>query len=256
MKRVRFLGMCAIIAMLAACTNPYERFYTQEKNHHELLPTTQNEVCSISSGNDPIKDIREMYSQGYALIGRSSFIGASTDSAQALEQASKVGAKRILIYRKYQNTENGSMPITVPSNTTSYHNGSIGNYGYSGVTTTYGTETTYIPYSVDKYAQEALYFSPMTRKGLGVRVRPASDEEKQRAQTNRALSISAVRQESPAFIADILPQDLILSINDQPVFDRDSLETAIHETKGMPARIALCRGDKKIIREIRIPESW
>jgi hypothetical protein len=109
-----------------------------------------------------------MLEAGYLLIGVSSFnAGEDVSENGALEQAKRIHADTVIIYRHYTNTLSGMMPLTVPNTQTgtAYHSGTIYDSGggsayYSGSSqiTTYGTSTTYVPYNVARYDYFATYW--------------------------------------------------------------------------------------------------
>lgn len=205
-----------------------------------------------------------MFEQGYVLVGWVSFDGPEASHDEALEQAHKVGAEIVLVRSAYRNTVTGSIPITTPTASTSYTGGTVSAYGaggyasgaYSGTTTTYGTQTTEIPYSVDRYDQQALFFAPMVRKGIGIQGAPATDEQKQSAGTNHIFVVAAVRNGSPAFRADILPGDIVLTVAGQPVYDSESFHAALLNSEAAPIDVVLLRAGVRTTKRIQVPTVW
>ncbi len=184
----RYLWIFLIVNCLGGCTNGYEQFYKPTPGLANSLIHVQpfsGEPRLASNSGDVKRDIRAMYEQGYVLVGVSDFVGAAANQSGAIAQAKKVGAAVVLISSKYQNTVSGALPLTLPTATTSYSSGTVNAFGsggsatgnYSGMTTTYGTQTTYIPYSIDKYEQAAFYFAPLERAGFGVMLNPLTDDE-------------------------------------------------------------------------------
>ena len=164
--------------VLAGCTNDFERFYRGASfpPPPAVQPILYTGEPRFSNGTGDLKtDIHEMYSNSYGIIGASMFTGPLRDQNGATRQAKKIGAEVIVFESRYRNTVSGTIPLTLPTANTSYSSGTVSAFGaggsasgtYSGTTTTYGTQTTYIPYSVDKYNQAALYFVRLERTGFG-----------------------------------------------------------------------------------------
>jgi S1-C subfamily serine protease len=133
------------------------------------------------------------------------------------------------------------------------NNGGMVNGSYSGTSTTYVPQTTMVPYSVDRYSQIAAYFKPLDRKGLGVKFDSLSDQQRQQIGTNKGLAITAVRKGSPAFMADVLPGDIILSVNGQPVFDAQSSFAAMLAARGGTADLVISRNGDQIKKSVSVP---
>lgn len=260
-----FLFLLLTAGILSACGSPYSKFYQPipgiANSPIPIVPFSGEPTVGLGSG-DVRNDIRTMYEQGYGLIGHSNFVGPAQNQSGAVAQAKTVGAARVLIYSKYRNTVTGSIPITVPTATTSYSSGTVNTFGsggygtgmYSGTTTTYGTETTEIPYSVDKYEQYALFFAPLERTGLGILTAKLSDAERQALGSNMGAEITAVRIDSPAFKSDILPGDLLLSIGGTSVYDAATLRQTVTAARGHNTDVVLFRGGKKITKKVLVPD--
>lgn len=259
--------ICVALATLSGCENPYAEFYKSTRAPGVTIAAEPSaiEPRIVSSSGDLQRDVQRMFEDGYAVIGVASFVGPAQHESAAVSQAKKVGAAIVIIANQYRNTETGAMPLTLPTATTSYSTGTVSAYGtggsafgnYSGSTTTYGTQTTYIPYSVDKYNQEALFFAPLDRRGLGIMFDRLSDGRRRQIGTNQGEQITAVRKGSPAFVADILPGDVLLSIDGQSVYDQPSMQSALSAATGHEVELHLMRGAAPIIKKVTIPvDGW
>lgn len=261
MKKRAFAVVIACL-VLAGCASGYEKFYQPlPVNNTAGIAPFSGEPQLLRGDPDPRHTVAHMFEQGYWPIGVSDFVGPAANVNDALSQAKSVGAAVVAITSKYQNTVSGALPLTLPNSTTSYTTGSAnivgsGGYGtgtYNGTTTTYGTQTTMIPYSVDRYEQVALFFAPLKRQGAGFMYLPLSEEQRQKLGTNQAISVVAIRTGSPAFLADILPGDAILSIDGHHVYDVETGRQALLSATGHPANIVLVRGSAQITKTITIP---
>lgn len=252
-------AVCAALT-LAGCANGYQKFFEAGPPHSQVILSQEAPVILPASGK-PKLDIDRMYEEGYWVLGAAEFNGAIADTQGAVAQARKIGANRILIWTKYTNTVSGVMPVTTPTTTTAYTSGTItprgygysgGSASYSGTTTIYGSQTTYVPYSVSRYDQYALYFAPMERKGTGLLLIEPTDEVRQQAGTNKGLQVRVVRRGSPAFQADIMAGDLIVAINGYEIVHRDDYPTLIAVNEGKDVEVTLYRGSVLLSKRLAV----
>jgi membrane-associated protease RseP (regulator of RpoE activity) len=259
-SKIRIVAALGFTLIVSGCANGYSKFYQSSSppppSATQFLPY-EGEPRIVASGGDAAADSMRMFEDGYGLVGVSSFVGPPENQKGAIEQAKKVGAAVIIFRSKYQSTVSGSIPITTPTTQTSYTSGTVNAYGgtgtYSGTTTTYGTQTTDIPYSVDRYDQAAYYFKPLERKGLGISVMPLPVEQRQKLGTNKGVVIRAIRKGSPAFAADILPGDIVLSVNERAVFDVPSALDALTAARGSTANLLMVRNGNQFSKSVAVP---
>jgi hypothetical protein len=179
--RTRFtawmLGIAAAAALLG-CANPYTQFYRGQQDAHTLpnYVLVQGSLQIFATNNFP-RDIAALERRGYAPIWESSFNAAANrvSERQLREQAAKIGAAVVLIASRYTGTITGAMPLVMPNTTTSYTTGNATVMGMGGMatvngsatTTTYGTRTLMMPYSIQRDDFDAVYFAKV-REHLGV----------------------------------------------------------------------------------------
>jgi hypothetical protein len=96
-------------------------------------------------------------------------------------------------------------------------------------------QTTYIPYSEDRFDQLALFFAPLIPPCAGIYERELSNEDKQLIGSNKAIRVFAVRRGSAAYLADIIPGDIVLNT--------DVLDSM---RRGVASEVRIKRGDKDI----------
>jgi len=253
--------------LLAACANGYGQFYTSILNPDGKPPAhdafTGDPQVVVS--NDLKKDGEALVRKGYVPLGYSSFNGPTESIADAKAQAKAVGAAIVLVSSKYTNTESGAVPITSPTTTTTSttvtgtSQGAIGStpyYGnYSGFanSTTYGTQTTYVPYSVDRYDQSAVYFAKGKPRVFGAIFAEAPPPAlTKQAGTNKGVYVSYVVQNTPAFYADVLEGDLILSVNGSDVYSPQQLLDLFKSLAGQRVTVVLFRHGKTLRGDITL----
>jgi hypothetical protein len=249
-----------LLFLLSGC-NPYTQFYTDFTNGRNI---TEDPDYIISSGKPKLiygsniqDDFKRMAENGYVLIGASSFNAATVDKNLAMDHAKKIHADTVIVYSEYTNTVSGSMPLTVPDTQTSYHSGSIYGSGggfanYYGSSTTYGTRTAYMPYSVRRYDYYASYWVKAKPPSLGVYVDDLTDELRREIESNKGVCIMAVAKDSPAFHNDLLAGDVIRKINDTEVVDKVHFMKIISENKGKLIEIEIYRNGKTIVKQIQL----
>ncbi len=220
---------CCLFA--GGCVNNYERFYTENpyfSAENKARVAFHSGDPEIVAGTSDVKaDERRMNESGHAQIGYSSFSATGgTGEDLLVAHAKKVRAAKVIKYQQYQSTEQGVTALTLPDTQSTHHRGSISAYGsdgasaygnYSGTSTTYGTTTTYIPYSRPRNEYLATFWVKMKSPVLGIRFRDPSTDEQTRAGTTRGAVIVAVVRGSPAHKADLVPGDLIHKTNEKEI---------------------------------------
>ena len=253
--------------LLCGCVNGFEKYY-QGMPDGKLLPAYDASYPVPAVGTIPIyssadvdADTQKLLSQGFVPIGESSFYGPENkvDRDQLQRQASAVGAHLVLFKSSYRDTISGTLPITVPNSSTSYStgtatatgtNGSATAYG-NAVTTTYGTSTAFVPYSQSRSNYLAVYFVK-SRVRIGLYVSPLSDFERRNLQTNLAVKVTTVIQDSPAFFANIFPGDFLTAVNEDAITSRESWKAALDKYQGQDVVLHLLRDGKTLDKKIHI----
>jgi hypothetical protein len=181
----------------------------------------------------------------------------------AIDQAKKLKADLVAIYnRRYlgSTTQTEARTVPVSSTTTETVNdskikGSRGTAKASDktTTTTTVTATEMVDVTYNHYAYGAEYFVKQ-KLGLGVAVRDLNDGERKKIQTNKGVHIVLVANDSPAFNADILPDDVILDLNGQPVTPTQLMDS-LKNAAGQKVELLIVRDGKKLTKTVQIPET-
>lgn len=116
---------------------------------------------------------------------------------------------------------------------------------------TYGSKTTYIPMTVNRYDYGAVYLIKQ-KFILGVHWRPLESQERQLLQSNSGLYVDAVANGTPAFDSDILPGDIIESLNGQKVYDAKIASSLLGQLKGQQVSVALYRNGHLITKAVQL----
>ncbi|MEK6806126.1 MAG: PDZ domain-containing protein [Pseudomonadota bacterium] len=258
MKKIYLL----VTVCLASCTNPYAKFYqgatdVQVQPYYDPLQA----ALEIYSTDDFERDTKALLRRGYSPIGESSFQAGSNSVSESdlREQAAKIGAHVVLVASKYSHTVSGAVPLNIPKTTTSYSSGSATAYGSGGTvnaygnstTTTYGSQTVMMPYAVNRSDFGARYFVK-TKSRLGVTPQPVTDELRRKIKTNAGVSVYVVTEGTSAFAADVLPDDIILSIGDDAIQSVEHFYRLLDKYQGQKPSFKIVREGKTLKKQIEI----
>lgn len=252
---------CTLLLVFSGCANPYAKFYNDLsgginvlENPNFIIPTNKPRLIQ---GSDIERDSFRMMEEGYTILGQSFFNAGNVNQGAAVKHGAKVHADTVIVYGSYTGTVSGSLPLTVPNTQTSYHSGSIYGTGggfahYSGYSTTYGTQTTYIPYNVDRFDYYATFWIKLKELTLGVGVKNLTDELRMKIESNKGVYINVVVKRSPAFNNDLLAGDIIRKINNIEVADTSHFLNFIEENKGQQIELEIFRNDKTVVKTIQL----
>ena len=104
---------CASVILTGCVTAPngFNQFYEDKAgNQITNLPPYSGSTRIVTTSN-PTNDIRELYRNGYALIGVAAFQGPPQSDAALLSQAKKVGADVVLLSSAYLGSEQVAVPL-------------------------------------------------------------------------------------------------------------------------------------------------
>lgn len=270
--------------LLSGCAGPFSQFYQDQTGGVDITTSTRFVISSdeprLFRGDDPEKDIQRMLEEGYWMVGYSSFYyPGDVDASKAIIQAKRVHASVVLFSSKYKDTVSGVAPKTVPKteiSTTSlqgsaqsYGNssGCIGIYGCGSVsgttntdingmatTTTRSQETVYVPYKADRYDYLATYWVKIKPRILGVITLDLSPEIRQKIGSNKGVIVSVIIKGSPAFVSDILKDDILKRIGEKEILDTKSFQDILEQYAGKKVEIFLIREGKEIRKELQLNE--
>lgn len=260
----KFIVKFGILILLQGCATPFAQFYYDQTGGVDLsklpsvvLPTGEPQVYR---GNDQDQDTLKMLEDNYSMIGYSLFNAANIDENGAVTQAKKVNASFVILYSKYTGSTNGSVPLVLPDTKTSstslqgsaYGSGGYASYSGTAYTTTYGTKTTYIPYTVHRSDYLATYWIKMKSPIFGIHIGDITPEIKKRIGSNKGLLVFAVIKGSPAFEADILKGNVLRKIADISVYDQESFQRALSKYEGKEIIVTIFRDEKEIVKSVKL----
>lgn len=247
---------------LAGCINPYAKFYQGVPDARKIpgYEFSKGKLQVYRTDNFK-RDTLALIRRGYEPIGHVSFDGPHRliTEMQMRQQAAKIGAQAVLVSQKYAYTASGAMPLTLPQTSTSFSTGTATAYGPagsvtaygSGTTTTYGTHTVMMPFSVPHFDFGAVFFAKFKYR-LGVYCVPTDDATRQRLQTNAGLKVLVVVDGSPAFKDNILAGDIIMAIGNDPLESLQDFHRLINEYQGQTVIIHLNRDGKSLEKKVTL----
>ena len=263
---MRVFLLIAVAIMGAGCaSNGYRQFYTAMPDAPNTLSrraSAPTATPSIDSVDGTFDDVASHYRrQGYAVIGYSSFNSGRNDSEKgAITQAIQVQADRVVIIRpRYTGTVTTNVPITTPTSQTSYTDGTATAYGNGGsataygnsTTTTYGSQTTYIPITTNRSDYAAVY---LVKVGFvfGAYFDELSDSDRSTLQTNKGVRITTIVDASPAYAADVLVGDILLAANGQSIYGVKAFADLVQSNRGQEVELQVSRNGQILTKRVRL----
>lgn len=223
---MRFVTTMLLTICLTGCaTSGYQQFYKSygdPKTLPDVQLLAQGENPTIYSSDDLNRDVKILISKGFQPVGHSAFNGALEDEEQVAAQAVRVGARVVLVKSAYTNTQTNTVPLFLPNNSTTYGSGTVysggGTASYYGSSTTYGTTVVPITSQQRRFDQNAVYFVKINKTyKFGVQLADLTPEQRAAIQRNTGAVIDIVMENSPAFVANVLPGDILIRVNGSDV---------------------------------------
>jgi hypothetical protein len=262
------IGLGSLITLTGCVTthNGFSQFY-QDRSGPDIanLPPYSGSTKVFTASN-PTNDMKDLFRNGYWLIGVSAFQGPAQSDGALMSQARKVGADVVLLSSAYLGSQQTAMPwiqynpgqtytttISGTVNANAWGSGGhaygTGNYYGSSMTTTPGTfSTQVIPVTVHRYQYEAEFFRKTKPSILGVKVQPLPPELRQRLERNTGVVVWVVLAGSPAFGANILEGDVIGKINGEDVASVEDYGEKLTRLAGQRVDVGIWRnGQSKTI---------
>lgn len=188
-----------------------------DKNAQFLKPNQNVRVIYLNS----VVEMYDFLSEGYKIIGSSSFVSDTLPNAKAIEQATKVKAPLVLIEKTVLDQS-----ITVNN----YQKKPDINLSYNYISIFLVLDESY------------------KKSTLGLQLNDLSDDLIQKYRRNTGVFVSLVYKNTPAYRANILRNDVITQINGREVFKENFL-TVLNEEKGKksPLKFTVLRDSDSLV---------
>lgn len=244
------------LTVLGGCTQSgYKQYYTpyvDAKTLPDVKLIGPNEEPQVLVSNNLERDIHSLRAKKYIVVGHSSFNGSYEDRENVAAQAKRIGATLVITKSEYTETQSTTSALLIPNNQTTYHSGSVysgGLYGgYRGTSTTYGT--TAVPFTTHqrRYDQVAVYLVKSTQKyRFGVSITDLTPQMRADLERNTGAFIYNVFEDTPAFYSNVIPGDVLISINGNPVKNAQKAEeimNAIPDSQLSTTFVLLRKGEE------------
>jgi len=254
--------------VLSSCVNPYAtRFQyapgitpTAVAEHRAGPPSTSPELIQ---GSNPSSDVQAQEADGYMPIGYADFSAAPgfVPSDGAAKQGIAVGADRVLVYSNYEGTVTTAIPITTPTQSTTFYSGNATAYGSNGTSTTaygtgsattYGSQTQLMPLTIERDHYLAVYFI-RAKVWLGAVYYAVDAAQAQMAGSVDAVRLNVVMHGTPAAAAGLVPGDIVTSVNGAPFGGVSGLMPTLMRDAGQKVLLGVTRNGQAITKEISLP---
>jgi hypothetical protein len=238
----QLLGI-VVLALICGCTaSGHKTYYTQ---YIPIDSANQSQYIFLAEGEEPkifytdnlnadAGDGIALRAKGYVALGMSRFNGPWEGEAGAISKAKELGASVILMKANYAKTETRSGTILLPNTQTTTNSSNInansrtpyGNVSTTGTVTGMSTtnSTIAVPYSNtwDVYNQEAIFLVKLRKlPRFGVHARELTPDDRARIEQNTGVMIDLVFDNSPAFYANVMIGDVLVSIDGNGVHNTE-----------------------------------
>jgi hypothetical protein len=233
MKTLPYLLVLSLVFLAGCTTNRFAESFRSYDNY--TRPPTEGEIRVVEVPLVSRDVVLKWMSEGWVPIGDSRFIDEAASRDRLLAQARRVGAQLVLVSSVHFDSVTGATPMTTyqPFTTTA-----TDTRGRAFTQTGWVPSTTYNTYTVDRFDQAAVYMvrrqQPMA---FGAVVDALTVEDRRQLGTNRGVRVATVVRDTPAWKANVLPGDVILTINGKDVTNEAQLE----QNAGMAGQVEILR---------------
>ena len=286
MKSLSIFTLAAISALtLSGCmtVNSFKTTYQPmaiQSNLEDVVYLREGQQPSIEVTTNIKNDVYNKVSNGFVLLGYSSFNAPLQSISNVVEQAVSLGATHVLTQSDYTNTEISTHLKKVSDKVTlikseqvnsKFHvdsnygplenNSSCNRCGDQGVEQLTSSATAYVtrtvPYTVTnrRYDQKAYYFVKSTQKHrFGFKFTDLPLDAAIELERNTGALVSLIYKRSPAFYAGIIPNDIIVRVNQTNIADSQHLLDILsaYPANSKQCVITILRNNREIVISLAI----
>jgi hypothetical protein len=215
--------------------NPYARTYVSRN----LSPTSlksHSEAPHIYLGKSKEDDYQSMLENGFDLLGYSSFEAGDVPVSQLGEQAQKVKAETVLVYTERTAQTPSSIKIQqMKEQQRIATNPELAKMGKPMIT------------EQANYAYFAAYWAKLQTPIIGMHVKGSRPDE-----ASKGLRVQAVINDSPAQLAGLQMNDVVLSIGEIAMVTPEALIKASQRYAGQLVELAYERDGKPVKVSVKL----
>lgn len=189
--------------------------------------TVAAETPHLYATQQPDADFLDLERRAYLLVGYVAVNGRTIPPATITAKAKSVGAEVVLVSTKpgadrveYQSVTRYSSGGAAVGFSTANVYGNGGSFNGTGTTVTAlpgQTSTQMVPYAERTFDTQLLFFRKRRVGPFGLYLELVPAELRQSLGRNTGAYVVAVEDESPAFMADIVPGDILISADGAPI---------------------------------------
>jgi hypothetical protein len=150
-----------LFLFVAGCANNYEKFFARSAPN--TYPAT-SDVLVFKYDRSGLREAYEGLFYDWVVIGKSSFIGPLESESNLKAFGCSVGADIVLVSSSFSETRDVSVPIITPTYSSTSYSGTVSGKSFSGTASSHGTQTDFIPISVNRYSQRAIFLKNISDK--------------------------------------------------------------------------------------------
>ncbi len=216
-----------------------------------LLARAGHRPGSRIHGTSVDADNRTLFEQGYVKVGYSQFENNELTPAESEQMARSVAAERqaslVVVYDSSAGTATEQVDHTIDnSNVTTWTTtDAYGNQrSHSRTDDNYVTTTENV--DVARYNYTATFWAKLKPTPFGAYIDELTPAQRAQLQCNTGVRVLDVIHGSPAFIAGVMPGDLLLALDGAPIVDRPRLQQAVASRVGQTVHFAGMRNGEPI----------
>ncbi len=252
---MRYLIIALFVTGCGATTNAYRDYYIDK-----LGPVDANIAAKLEPVTGPVRvihgtsiaaDNRTLLEQGYVKVGYSQFENNELTPAESDDMARSVAAERqaslVMLYDSDAGTATEQVDHTVdnPTVTTWTRTDAYGNeHSHSRTDDNYTTTTEDV--DVARYNYTATFWAKVKPTPFGAYIDGLTPAQRTQLQRNTGVRVLDVIHGSPAFIAGVMPGDVLLAVDGAPIIDGPTLQRTVASRVGQTVHFAGLRDGKPI----------
>lgn len=247
-----YLPVLLATVLLTGCFNGYTRGYRSYVATGPMGETPNVDVYSgyteLHQTESPDEDAKKLVRQGYVLLGESAFNDESGPiAANMREHAQKIGADIVLYSDMHLGTEQRMLrqeiphPDNVQTATITEVVGGVPQTRTLTLNTPVPPEIVYTPYTVEHYSHWASFWRKGIQPTFGAVYTELDEQSRRTLERNTGVKVINVIDNSPAFDADVLVDDVIIAVSGHQIRSCADMDADLKFYAGMSVQLDILR---------------